>query len=96
MTPTEQIASHTLDSIIDQLDQFHQRATYGAVAGILNASPRNLMTGRTRSQRESWIVSHGTGLPTGYSPDQVHPEIGSREQILSSAKDLSAWLESPS
>ncbi len=96
MAPTEQVASHTIDSIIDQLEHFHQRATYGAVAGVLNASPRNLMTGRTRSQRESWIVSLGTGLPTGYSPDQVHSEIGSREQILSTPKDLSAWLESPS
>jgi hypothetical protein len=96
MAPTEQVASQTIDSIIDQLDHFHQRATYGAVAGVLNASPRNLMTGRSRTQRDSWIVAHGTGLPTGYSPDQVHPEIGSREQILSTAKDLSAWLESPS
>lgn len=96
MAPTEQVASLTIDSIIDQLDRFQQRATYGAVAGVLNLSPRNLMTGRSRSQRESWIVSYGTGLPTGYSLDQVHPEIGSREQILRSAKDLSAWLESPS
>ena len=96
MSPTEQIALKTIDSIIEQLDHFHQRATYGAVAGVLNASPRNLMAGRSRSQRDSWVVAHGTGLPTGYSPDQVHPEIGSREQILSTAKDLSTWLESPS
>jgi hypothetical protein len=96
MAPTEQVASPTIDSILEQLDTFHQRATYGAVAGVLNASPRNLMSGRSRGQRDSWIVAHGTGLPTGYSPDQVHPEIGSREQILSTAKDLSTWLESPS
>jgi hypothetical protein len=54
------------------------------------------MTGRSRNQRDSWIVALGTGLPTRYSPDQGHPEIGSREQILSTAKDLSTWLESPS
>jgi hypothetical protein len=96
MAPTEQATSQTIDSIIDQLDHFHQRATYGAVAGVLNASPRNLMTGRSRSQRDSWIVAHGTGLPTGYPPDQVHPEIASRDQILATAKDLNTWLESPS
>lgn len=95
MAPTEQIVSHSLDSIVEQLDHFQQRATYGAVAGVLNLSPRNLMAGRTRNQRDSWIVTHHTGLPTGYKVDQVHPEIGSREEILNSAKDLSDWLENP-
>ena len=96
MAQTQQVATHSIDSIIDQLDRFQQRATYGAVAGVLNLSPRNLMAGRTRSQRESWIVSHQTGLPTGYAVDQVHPDITSREEILSSTKELNDWLENPS
>ncbi len=96
MPQTEQLTSHSIDSIIDQLDRFRQRATYGAVAAVLSRSPRNLMSGRSRSQRDSWIVSNKDGLPTGYEPDQAHPEIKSREQILRSAADLGTWLESPS
>jgi hypothetical protein len=96
MAPTEQIASHSIDSIVDQLDRFRQRATYGAVAGLVKRSPRNLMSGRSRNQKDSWIVSHREGIPTGYGPDQVHPDIKSRDEILRSAEDLATWLESPS
>ncbi len=95
MSQTEQVASHSIDSIVEQLDRFRQRATYGAVAAVLNRSPRNLMSGRSRSQRDSWIVSNKDGLPTGYEPDQVHPEIKSREQVLRSGDELESWLENP-
>ena len=96
MAQTEEVGTHSIDTIAGQLDRFRQRATYGAVAAVLNRSPRNLMSGRTRSQRDSWIVSNKDGMPTGYEPDQVHPEIKSREQILRSADDLGTWLDSPS
>jgi hypothetical protein len=96
MSATQQVATHSIDSIIDQLDRFRQRATYGAVAAVLNRAPRNLMLGRARSQRESWIVSSNDGMPTGYQPDQVHPEIKSRDHVLKSPAELATWLESPS
>lgn len=89
------IASHTLDSIIEQLDQFHQRATYGAVAALVNRSPRNLMGGRERAPQDSWIVGHSTGMPTGYEPEQLHPELKSRETILSTREALESWLANP-
>lgn len=93
--PQTEIVSHSIDSIAEQLDRFRQRATYGAVAAVLNRSPRNLMSGRTRSPRDSWIVSNKDGLPTGYEPDDVHPGIKSREAILRSGEALAGWLESP-
>jgi hypothetical protein len=96
MTEQATVSAHSIDSIVEDLDRFHQRATYGAVAALLNRAPRNLMQGRSRSVRDSWIVSGGTGLPTGYEPGQMHPEIHSRETILRSATDLSAWLGDPS
>lgn len=85
-----------LDTILDQLDQFHQRATYGAVAAVVNSSPRSLMTGRERNPKSSWIVNRGTGKPTGYSDDQIHPEIGERAKILDTPESLRAWLNEPS
>jgi hypothetical protein len=35
-------------------------------------------------------------MPTGYQPEQVHPEIESRDQILKSGPELVTWLERPS
>jgi len=88
-------ATHTVDSILDQLDQFHQRATYGAVAGIVDSSPRSLMKGRPRDPRSSWIVSGKNGMPTGYEPDQIHPLIKSRPEVLDSRRALESWLQNP-
>jgi hypothetical protein len=94
--PQTEIASHSIDSIAEQLDRFRQRATYGAVAAVLNRSPRNLMSGRSRRPRDSWIVSNKDGLPTGYEPEQMHPELKSREPILRSGEELGTWLGNPS
>jgi hypothetical protein len=95
MTASVQPASHSIESITELLDRFHQRATYGAVAGVLKRGPRNLMTGRSRSQRDSWIVSSTDGMPTGYASDQIHPEIKERETILRSSEELAVWLSDP-
>src|SRR5215211_2307500 len=81
MTSVATSGGPSLDSILDELDRFHQRATYGAVAAVVNSSPRSLMSGRDRDQRSSWIVNRRDGLPTGYTPEQTHPEIGARESI---------------
>jgi hypothetical protein len=85
----------SLDSILDQLDQYHQRATYGAVAAIVNSSPRSLMTGRGRDPRSSWIVNRGTGEPTGYTLEQTHPSLKEREKILDHPEVLRTWLQDP-
>src|SRR4051794_37750046 len=96
MTMAEQTTSaYTIDVIVDQLDRFQQRATYGAVAAVVNRSPRNLMDKRSRGPRDSWVVSRSTGMPSGYAPEQIHPGIKSREAILSTAEQLAAWLSHP-
>ena len=67
----------TLPKIADLLDHHRQRATYGAVAGILRVLPLGVMSGRTKSPGYSWIVAASgpdRGKPTGYSDHQVHPE----------------------
>lgn len=85
----------TLDGILDQLDSHHQRATYGAVAGVVNSSPRSLMSGRDRDQRSSWVVRRETGQPSGYSEEQKHRALSERERILSSPEELRVWLRDP-
>jgi len=89
-------AAYTLDQILDLLDRFHQRATYEAVAELIDKPPHYLRNGRPRDPRNSWIVDQDTWLPTGYFKDQVHRDIISRERILSSAEQLESWLREPS
>jgi hypothetical protein len=55
-----------------------------------------LIDGRPRDPRHSWIVNQETRLPTGYSKDQINPDIIIRERVLSSAEDLEAWMRDPS
>ena len=89
------VAGHTLDSILEQLDAFHQRATYGAVAALVDTSPRSLMSGRDREPRSSWIVRRETGQPTGYAEDQIHPSLEERGTVLATPDALRQWLEDP-
>jgi len=84
----------TLDQVLDALDRGHQRATYGAVAALLNQAPRALMSGRERDQRHSWVVSLRTGQPTGYNPEQIHADLMEHLEVLSTKEDLVRWLES--
>jgi hypothetical protein len=93
---TAAAVEHNVDSILEQLGRFRQRATYGAVAGVVDTAPRSLMIGRERDQKSCWIVSRQTSLPTGYTPEQTHPEIGARDRVLSSPEELRVWLANPS
>ncbi len=95
MSDTATLTEHTIDSILEQLDRFRQRATYGAVASLVNASPRSLMSGRARNPQSSWIVSRKGGQPTGYEAEQKHPDLEAREQILGTPDELRSWLENP-
>jgi len=95
MSETAMVVEHTLDSILEQFNRFQQRATYGAVAGVVNSSPRSLMLGRARDTRSSWIVSRKDGFPTGYTAEQTHPDIAARSEIIENPEALRVWLEKP-
>jgi hypothetical protein len=85
----------SLDQILDLLNQYHQRATYGAVAELIRVPTRSLMSGRPRDWRHSWVVNKETKQPTKYSPEQVHPAIDERQEVLNSGTRLEAWLRDP-
>jgi predicted RNase H-like nuclease len=82
-------AGWTLPSIVAQLDKHRQRASYGAVAGLLGVLPRGLMNGRPKRPEYSWVVaSTGSkrGWPTGYTEHQIHVEC--IRQIRRGAGDI--------
>lgn len=85
----------TLDTILDLLHEHRRRATYGAVAKVVNKSPTFLMAGRLRDPRHSWVVNRRTGMPTGYEPEQIHPEISGNPEVIQTAEELSEWLRDP-
>lgn len=84
---------HSLESIVDLLNEHRQRATYGAVAGLLGLSPMFFMNGTRRGPRYSWIVNRETLLPTGYTEDERHPELECQSVVWLNQADLLAWLD---
>jgi hypothetical protein len=84
----------SVEAIAEVLEKYRQRATYGAVAGLLGVPTRSLMRDYAKSPRYSWIVNQKTGLPTDYGASQIHPELASRDEILCTEAELVAWLRS--
>jgi len=94
--PRGAIGSATLPEILEFLNAEQVRATYGAVGELLGVIPRAMGTqlGPHTAER-SWIVSAGTGLPTDYSRDEMHPALLRTDEVIGSgialAMRLSAW-----
>ncbi len=95
-------AAMDLDEIVRKLNDRKQRATYGAVAGIVGGLASGLMTGRQKTQRNSWVVAatgSRRGWPTGYENDQIHPDcfrqISQRQNnVIEDPTILRRWLNS--
>jgi hypothetical protein len=82
----------TLDTIVERLERHSQRATYGAVASLLDLQPYTLFNGRPFSARNAWVVAKGTGRPTGYDDSKLPPDFFDNEDVLSTKKKLVDWL----
>ncbi len=96
-----------LDEIVTSLDARKQRATYGAVAGIVGGLARGLMSGRPPSHKYSWVVARRNsrktgavrGSPTGYTRAQIHPDClwqihNDSDNIIEDTDALIRWLKS--
>jgi hypothetical protein len=90
------LTEYSLDEILDQLDRYHQRATYGAVGRLVDRPAAYLMAGRPRDHRHSWVVNQDTHLPTGYTEEQMHPALQSRDEVIRDPDELAHWLRNPS
>ena len=88
------MSSLDLDQVLAALNQHHQRATYSAVAGLLDQSPRSLMRARPREQSNSWIVSKSSGKPTGYDEASIHPQLMANADVIETRDELATWLRS--
>jgi len=79
----------TLAQIITFLSKSRVRATYGAVAEVLGVVPRSMGARLGPHNIEaSWIVSAETGLPTGYSPTEIHPDLTTNSPLIRTGEDL--------
>ena len=84
---------YDLDDVIARLHRHRQRATYGAIARLVRRPSYFLMQGRSRSHINSWVVSKATGRPTRYLPIDEHPELLSRDEVLTTPESLVGWLD---
>ncbi|MEO1495772.1 MAG: hypothetical protein AAFV43_01350 [Planctomycetota bacterium] len=85
-----------LDEVIALLAEKHQSVTYTALAELFEVNRQTYMKERDNTPQNSWVVAAKTGLPTGYSDDEIDPalrafiENGGRP--LGSVQDLRLWL----
>jgi hypothetical protein len=86
------------DNVIQQLQLRQQPATYGALAGVCDGSPRTVMSGLLKVHTHSWVVNAATLVPTGYLPEQIDPrlfEAIAAKGVISDPVKLRACLSDP-
>ncbi|HLM66062.1 MAG TPA: hypothetical protein VK358_00980 [Longimicrobium sp.] len=83
----------SLQQILAELQRHRQRATYGAVGGLIGIPARSVMSGHPKDPLHSWVVRKSNGQPTGYLPVEKDPALTTRPEVISTADELRAWLE---
>ena len=80
--------------VVDYLNEVKTRCTYNAAAKALAITPQALkkLLGERRPEN-SWLVSSGTGEPTGYTDEEKHPELHRTTRIIKSAEVLTRNLD---
>ncbi len=65
--------------VLAYLNHEKRRCTYGALGGVLNVPAQKVgdYLGMRRPQA-SWVVCKATGLPTGYTEDQLAEDFPSK------------------
>jgi len=84
-----------LEDVLDVLNEHRQRATYGAVAGVVGGIARGVMHGRTRCPRDSWVVRKRGRLPSGYTADEKHSDLLLNPRVIDIGEELRLWLSRP-
>jgi hypothetical protein len=82
----------TLDDILEVLARHRQRATFGAVAGILGRDPKSLFNGNVRTPKTARVVNKSTGLPTGTKESDYPPGLLEKERVIDATEEFRVWL----
>ena len=81
-----------LSSLLANLHKHGQRATYGAVAGVVGGAPRSVMHGQVKAPENCWVVAKKNGKPTGYSLEEYDSRLLSSPKPIEKQQDLIEWL----
>lgn len=84
-----------LDHLLELFERHRQRVTEGAVAAFVGLPPGDLLAGRPRDPRHSWVVNRVTHLPSGYRREEMHPELRAKPGVLATLEQLDGWLRNP-
>ncbi|QBG48924.1 hypothetical protein EGM51_16505 [Verrucomicrobia bacterium S94] len=82
---------------LDYLNASQQRATYDAIKsylgfGTFDKIDWNEILGPNR-QYTSWVVNKKTGMPNGFKPADLHPDLMVNEEIITKGRQLLAAIE---
>jgi hypothetical protein len=81
-----------VEVVVDRLHKHGQRASYAAVGGLVGLPARSVMTGRPKNPRNSWVVSKGTGLPSGYTRAETDARLAGSAAPITTPEELREWL----
>ena len=85
----------TVRAKLETLQMHRQRATYQAFGEAIGTSPRQPLLEHVHDPLHSWVVG-SDGMPIGYDPDEMHPELKKRAQVIADGDELRKWFASPS
>ncbi len=82
-----------LAQLIAALAKHSQYATYTAVAGVVGLPSRTVMHALIKHPQGSWVVAKTSHQPTGYSTNQLRPQLKSNSLVIASTAVLASWWE---
>lgn len=87
--------SYDIDDVLNALNRHRVRATYGVVGILLGCSARQVAPTFLGDRRPyaSWVVSKANHMPTGYAPNECHPDLQSNSHVITDAEELVALVE---
>ena len=84
----------TVETVLAYLNREQIRATYAAVAAVVGICPPAVARALgDRRPEASWVVNAVLGMPTGYKPHQIHPELLRTPEIIRSPQELSERMK---
>jgi len=82
-----------LAQLVAALAKNTQKATYTAVAGLVGLPARTVMHALLKDPQGEWVVAKQSHQPTGYSTNQLRPQLKSNSSVIASTAVLASWWE---